>query len=250
MSTELLAVPEKVHELCDDLESLWFSLLYEALHFVKHNTPPLLDVDTIFDYISICPTTGAHNGGMGKAHLYRGHGRKLVTTIEFTNQPFTTLIWEMHSLFRSLFRYYDEQGGEIVALTQDNTAQDDTEQDNTVAKNIPKLKDCAEVKRIFKEALDSKGWSESCDKVEDQYPPNECLTPKEENTVALSHLESALGRSPCSDEPSGTKRKREENERESEGEGGSLDILPSPENKKPNTNPPWRRGASGRLVRI
>ena len=242
MSTRLLTVPGKVHELCDDLESLWFVFLYEALHFVKHNEPPGIDMHTIFDHINICQKTGAHTGGLGKRDLY-SFGQRVVANIAFTSQPFTTLIGEMYLLFKTLSKHYEKQ--DDAMLWQDDIAQDDIEQEYTIVKNVPKLKDCAEIKRLFKKALDSKEWSETCDKVEDQYPPNEHLTPKEKNTVALSHLKHALGRSPYSNEPSGTKRKREEDKDESEGD--LLGIPPSPQNKKPNTNRPLRKGALGRL---
>lgn len=48
MSLRLIDNPRKRHELIDDLESLFWSLLYGALHFVKHNKPLMLTGDGDF----------------------------------------------------------------------------------------------------------------------------------------------------------------------------------------------------------
>jgi hypothetical protein len=52
MSTRLLTTYEfKIHELRDDLESLWFVLLYEALHFVRHNSLFGIHMGDIFNQV-------------------------------------------------------------------------------------------------------------------------------------------------------------------------------------------------------
>src|SRR5690348_15272907 len=100
MSTRLLAQPGKAHELCDDLESLWFVLLFEGLHYVKHNEPSGIDMELIFDQAKISFTSGDHTGGVGKRDLY-GVGHDLMTKhLKFDSKPFTTLIREMYLCFR------------------------------------------------------------------------------------------------------------------------------------------------------
>ena len=93
MSTRLLSSkPGKAHELCDNLESLWFVLLFEGLHFVQHNSPSDIDMAYIFDHVNVSPKTETHKGGMGKILLY-SHQKILVNEgLEFDSKPFTTLI--------------------------------------------------------------------------------------------------------------------------------------------------------------
>ena len=211
MSTRLLTVPANVHELCDDLESLWFVLLYEALHFVKHNDPPGIDMHSTFDQFVICPKTGAHTGGMGKRDLYASSsGQRVVMTIAFESQPFTTLIKDMYLLFKTLVKHYAEQDDAIML------------QGGTVMEPVPKkLRNCEAIKTLFATALKSKGWKEG-DKAEDQYPTKKNTTPGEKDVHArsyLPHLNSAFGQSLDSGEISGMKRKRGGDE--DEGKGGS-----------------------------
>ena len=215
MSTRLLFRPGKVHELCDDLESFWFVLLFEALHFVKHNKASGINMARIFDQVDVSLTTGTHTGGLGKIHLYSNNDVVINRTLEFESKPFTALVRQIYRLFRSLSAYY--------------AAQDYGETPNDFYKeNARKLESCAEIERLLREALDSEEWPEICDKAEDQYPPTRHLTPKQKDTIALSYVNRSLM---PSGEPSGTKRKREKE-----------DDPQVPENKCPKTNLPlWKR---------
>ena len=193
MSTRLLSTPGKVHELSDDLESLWFVLLFEGLHFVKHNKPSGIKMANIFDHVDVSLTTGTHTGGLGKQLLY--HNPSLMTKVlEFESKPFTTLTRQIYRLFKSLDAYYVAQDGE-------ETPSD------PVKENVRKLESCAEIQRLLKVALDSEEWPASCDKVQDQYPPIRRLTHQQKETVALSYANRSLMPSSA---PSGGKRKREE----------------------------------------
>ena len=194
MSTRLLSTPGKVHELCDDLESLWFVLLFEGLHFVKHNNPSGIKMGTIFDHVDVSLTTGTHTGGLGKHHLYTSSGNLMTRILEFDSKPFTTLIRKIYRLFKSLDAYY-------MAQDDDETPSD------PVKENVRKLESCAEIERLLEEALKSEEWPVSCDKVQDQYPPTRRLTPQQKETVALSYANRSLASSSA---PSGGKRKREE----------------------------------------
>ncbi|KAF9642650.1 hypothetical protein BDM02DRAFT_3124325 [Thelephora ganbajun] len=214
MSTRLLTTPGKVHELCDDLESLWFVLLYEGLHFVNHNKPRGIKMASIFDHVDVSLTTGTHTGGLGKKDLYFS-GVLMTKVLEFDSKPFTTLIRQVFRLFQSLNAYH--------------TTQDNEEKPNdSVIENIRKLNSCTEIERLLADALNSEEWLLSCDKVEDQYPPSRRLTPKQKDTVALSYVNYSLV---PPGETSGTKRKREEED--------DPQVF---EAKRPKVNQPlWKR---------
>ena len=194
MSTRLLSTPGKVHELRDDLESLWFVLLFEGLHFVKHNKPSGIKMASIFDHVDVSLTTGTHTGGLGKHHLYTSSGNLMTKVLEFESKPFTTLTRQIYRLFKSLNAYY---------MAQDDEAMPS----DPVEGNVRKLESCAEIQRLLKVALDSEEWPASCDKVQDQYPPIRRLTHQQKETVALSYANRSLMPSSA---PSGGKRKREE----------------------------------------
>ena len=217
MSTQLLVCPGKVHELCDDLESFWFVLLFEGLHFVKHNEPGDIDMAIIFDQASVSPATGTHTGGLGKLHLYLKNSRLMNRELKFESKPFTTLVRQIYRLFQSLNAHY---------LTQDLAEDNEGKSNDLYEKDAKKLESCGEIKRLLGEALNSGDWPEICDKVEDQYPPTRHLTPKQKDTIALSYANQPLI---SSLEPS--KRKREQG-----------DDPQVPEIKRLKTGPPlWKR---------
>ena len=185
MSTELLHTPGKVHTLYDDLESHFFVILYNALHFLKHVRPPGLNMESIFDDAFISPVTGFHYGGRGKRGMYDSHD------FTFESKPLTGLICALLELFRSLKNY--------------SCKHFKKERFPTAVEDVEKLKDCAEIKRLYAEALGSKGWPTVCDKVEDRYPPTRCSTSQQTEPVVLSYF----GCGPTA-EPSAGKRKRED----------------------------------------
>ena len=109
MSTRLLPKPGKVHELCDDLESLWFVLLFEGLRVVKHNEPFHIDMALIFDQARFCRKTGTHAGGVGKGDLYGQKGPIMDEDLEFESKLFTVLIRQPYRLFQPLNNYYRDK---------------------------------------------------------------------------------------------------------------------------------------------
>ena len=216
MSTRLLSTPGKVHELRDDLESLWFVLLFEGLHFVKHNKPSGIKMASIFDHVDVSLTTGTHTGGLGKHHLYTSSGNLMTKVLEFESKPFTTLTRQIYRLFKSLNAYY---------MAQDDEAMPS----DPVKGNVRKLESCAEIQRLLKVALDSEEWPASCDKVQDQYPPSRRLTSHQKETVALSYANCSLASFGA---PSIGKRKREEED----------DPQVFNDIKRPKISPPlWKR---------
>jgi len=215
MSTRLLSTPGKVHELCDELESLWFVLIFEGLHFVKHNKPSGMTMATIFDYMDVCLKTGTHVGGLGKSNLYSNKTILMTRVLQFDSKPFTTLIRQIYRLFKSLDAHYTAQDNEEIPS-------------DSIQENVRKLESCTEIERLLREALDSEGWPVSCDKVEDQYPPIKRLTSKQRDSFALSYASCSLV---PPDEPFGGKRKREEEDEPQVFEA-----------KRPRINPPlWKR---------
>lgn len=174
MSTQLLTTQEKNHELCDYLESLWFVILYQGLHFVKHNAPLCIDVELIFNQIHVCDRTGILTGGVGKRHLYHFDEALITERLKFESKPFTALIGRIYWLFYALEGYYRPKVRR-------------RESEDSVVEGVGKLANCAEFKRLLEEALSSEEWPESCDKVEDQYPPRGYTT-EDPDTIALSRV--------------------------------------------------------------
>ena len=219
MSTRMLTTPGKFHELCDDLESLWFVTLYEGLHYLKHNKPSAIKMQTLFDHVDVCQETGTHVGGLGKQMLYLSGDIVMTRTLKFDSKAFSILIRRIYELFHGLNGYYD-------ALDREK------ELDGPIMAGYSKLKTCAEMKRLLKEALDSEEWPESCDKVEDQYPPRKRMTHNEKDTIALSYVNRSLV-TPEEASASGTKRKR--------GEDDEEENPPAFVSKRPKVQPFWER---------
>jgi len=219
MSTQLLTKPGKVHELCDDLESFWFVLLFEGLHFVKHNRPSGTMILTLFDYVAVSPTTGTLTGGTGKFVLYTRKKALMTDTLKFDSAPFTALIRKMYLRFKALDAYYMAQGN---GETPNEFLQE----------NFRKMGSCADIKEILEEALGSEEWPVSCDKVEDQYRPIGRPASEQKDTIALSYASRSL--MPPGEPSGGVKRKREEEE-----EGGTQIRA---ETKRQKTGLPlWKR---------
>jgi len=192
MSTRLLSVKGKIHELSDDLESHFFVLLFEGLHFVEHNKPDGISMQRIFDQVDVNLETGNHTGGDGKVALYSSAGFDTMDNqLKFTSKPFTILIRGLYQLFMSLHLYHLLKG-----IKQKPGRSNE--------RNVKKLEACVGVVALLDEALTSKEWPTKCDKVPDQYPPTNRLKPEQKDTVALSYLNQSLATG-----SSGGKRKRE-----------------------------------------
>ena len=191
MSTRLLSVEGKVHELSDDLESHFFVLLFEGLHFLAHNKPHAISTEIIFDQAIVDPETGNHTGGQGKAGLYTGMVAVINDRLIFTSKPFTTLIRGLYRLFASLHDYHKAKDWKRSPAASD-------------AEDVEKLKGGVGIAALFDEVLKSEEWPTECDKVLDQYLPTNRLKPGQKNTVSLSYFNQSLN-----PEPSSGKRKRE-----------------------------------------
>ena len=180
----------KVHELNDDLESHFFVLLFESLHFVEHNKPYGIFLQNLFDQVNVDPETGNHSGGEGKVSFYSSKFIIMNEQLKFTSKPFTTLIRGLYHLFTSLHEYH------VAKDKKKNPDESDV-------KNVEKLEGCVGIVALFDEALKDEEWPTKCDKVLDQYPPIRRLKPEQKDTVALSYFNESLVT-----EPSSGKRKR------------------------------------------
>ena len=211
-STRLHFNSRKVHELCDDLESLWFVLLFECLHFVKHNKPKNLDMPTIYTFDGSVWSRNDYPG-LGKWDLYH-RGPLMPRVLEFDSKPFTALIRRIYRLFESLGDYCSEQdGGETPS---------DSEMED-----FRKLENCKEIERLFEEALSSKEWPTDCDKVEDQYPPVVEMTPRQMDIIAMSYVNRPVAHPGVL--PAGKRKREEEDDAPVSGEVA----------KRPKISPPW-----------
>ena len=186
MSTEQLANPGKIYEVSDELESFFFVIFYEGLHWVNHNKPMRLNVKEIFDHVEI-DDDGSHLGGAGKQRLYDRGSALICQQLEFTkSKPFTDLIRQLYRLFRSLQAVNMEKEYDFSPAEK-------------YYPNIEKLKDCKEVIRLMQEAVERKDWPNESDKVtEDNYPRMD-----EKDPVGITYLEEDTG-------ATGIKRRREE----------------------------------------
>ena len=77
-----------------------------------------------------------------------------------------------------------------------------------MVKDVEKLKDCVEIKRLYAGALESEGWPTVCDKVQGQYPPTSRWTSQQMKPDVLSHFDWDLATVPPPE-----KREREEDAR-------------------------------------
>ena len=179
ISTQLLSTPRKIYKLCNDLESHFFVMLYNTLHFMKHNKPSSIDMRLIFDQSSI------------SRHWYPPWWHQ---EEEYVQQRLPCNIHQLaihtpHS--GALQTFWVSQG--LSCCNDYNAAMARGYNPiPLVIEDIEKLKDCAAIKKLFGEALESNRWLMDCDKIEDQYPPIGCLTSQQKETIALSYFDCNL----------------------------------------------------------
>ena len=116
---------------------------------MEHNKPSGFDPNAVFDQATVPLGDETPRGGVGKAFLY-------ITglAVKFKSEPLTSLIRALLKLFRSLNEYNTSKNWEKEPFP-------------SVVKDVEKLKDCVEIKRLYAGALESEGWPTVCDKVQD-----------------------------------------------------------------------------------
>ncbi|KAF9643904.1 hypothetical protein BDM02DRAFT_3263846 [Thelephora ganbajun] len=148
----------RIYEASDELESFFFVILYEAVHWVSHNKPERLNIKFIFDDVRV-HDDGRQTGGLGKQDMYTMDADVILQNLKFyKSPPFTDLIRGLFRLFQSLaIANYDKK------LGRDPQPQD--------AANVDKLKNCKAIIQLMKNAVERADWPEVCDKAaKDNYP--------------------------------------------------------------------------------
>ncbi|CAL1700736.1 unnamed protein product [Somion occarium] len=144
ISIRLLQQPTKPHEVHDDLESAFWVLLYNALHYFPHQSPPgrQLRLDL---FNEIHQEGGQSYGGEAKSSvlLFGLHG------VTWQCKPLNDLIYGLHEMFRQYICSVKGTAG-FKTLHQE-------------------IEDIDNILNLFDKALSSDGWVEK-DAVQDLSP--------------------------------------------------------------------------------
>ena len=161
ISTAQLRDPQKIYEVSDELESLFFVILYEGIHWVVHNRPKALNVEYLFDWARTDRSGSRIIGGKGKFCLYTlsPHRDAVLHELRFErSQPFADLLRELFFLFESL------------AIVNRNKESGEELQDQDIS-NVEKLENCRTVVQLMKNAAERVDWPKEHDKARhDNYP--------------------------------------------------------------------------------
>jgi hypothetical protein len=156
MSTARVADTRKFYEVSDDLESFFFVILYEALHWVVHEELKTVNVIKLFDEIQY--VDGRRIGGEEKKSLYTVRPEIILKELQFESSPFTDLIRGLFCLFQPLA---------VVNQCKERAQRPPCQE----LESINKLEDCKEIIKLLKTAVERTDWAEGCDKAEqDNYP--------------------------------------------------------------------------------
>ena len=152
-STLSLLFSDRIHQLADELESLFFVFLFLALHYVTHNKPYGLNIKDIFDDVGDELDDREHRGS-GKSRMYLVKSNLILHQLKFEQSPpLTDLLRELFRLFQSLT--LSEVGWKTGCpmLYKDVV-------------NCHKLMDCRVIIQLMKAALKMPDWPDECDKVD------------------------------------------------------------------------------------
>ncbi|GJE92050.1 hypothetical protein PsYK624_082030 [Phanerochaete sordida] len=109
MPIRLMNDPRGVHTLIDDMESLYWSLLYGALHFVKHENPNILLGKN--DFFGLCDghedDETTKMGAMAKREWLRNLGR--VKSVKWASGPFSEFMQKVTKLWARFYRHIDTE---------------------------------------------------------------------------------------------------------------------------------------------
>lgn len=102
MSIALLKDPSKAHEILDDLEALFWTLLYAALNRFEHTSSFNMSIfnDHDFEVVNGIPT-GRIVGGKKKKDALDD----ISVTVEFTSQPLQSLITTLSEALSEYYQY-------------------------------------------------------------------------------------------------------------------------------------------------
>jgi len=161
ISTAQVCNPQKIYEVSDELESLFFVILYEGTHWVVHNKPKGLNVGYLFNGARFDARGYQIIGGKGKFCMYTlsPHTDIVLNQLRFERSPpFTDLLRELFLLFKSL------------AIVNRNKESGEELQDRDIS-NVEKLQSCRAVIQLMKNAVEREDWPKEHDKAQsDNYP--------------------------------------------------------------------------------
>lgn len=172
---------ESPHELCDDLESAFYVLMYLALHFVKHNkVPGEVNMEDIFDRETAELVDGKMRpiGGDGKSEMFTR--QRWVKGLRFKSPPLTDLFWDLHRLFAGNVLYQSAETPDMLSAWS--------------IRSHGQLQNPTAVLSLFKIALARPDWA-TADKVLDQFPRKSSSRQSESATKARTIDRSNTGQS-------------------------------------------------------
>lgn len=171
MSIALLKSPLKIHELADDLESLFWSLVFAGLHYVAHGDRSFLVHNHPFDagpHAISCPSIpvpGSHTG------RYRILTESLLKNFPFRSSRFKAVINSLCDTWRNWYIMNIMDSEFVLPEALDKARR--------------RVTSPAWLMTLLEEARsDSEGWVAQ-DIVADQFPP---LTLREEKTLLAQEL--------------------------------------------------------------
>lgn len=172
MSIDLLNNPAKVHALIDDLESVYWVLLYGALHFFSHGNPTILLATNFFDDHAVRADRDGNLqdvGGKSKLDL-------------LLNETFKDFPFDCRPL-RELVTKLSASWGEYYVTLQMAKFSDFGR--SLYDQVHARMSDVSYWIDIFTEALKSPDW-EPNDAVADKFPARTSLQSRQHVSVAVS----------------------------------------------------------------
>jgi len=162
MSAHLLSIPEKMHTLQDDLESIFWVLLYTVMCYVGYNITLEDRLQTVEDiFFQYSHQNGKSQGGAGK----RGFVSYCLSRFRIPdNVPLTKLLWGFEGIvahFHDFMNRIVHQARNILLKDQNATIPD------AIRTTSLKLADSLEqfeirnhdaIENLFTNALSQKTW--------------------------------------------------------------------------------------------
>lgn len=154
MSIHLLENPDRRHDILDDLESVFWLLLYGSLHFLKHEarhfSMKLFDKEDI-EFQDTDNEPRVTGGGKKRIFLDKCEFEEL----KFHSNPLNDLVCQLAEDFHTIYRYERSK-----RPRERKEAQDKCNLLRDVSTSIEK----------FERALECDDWPEDKDRTRDQFP--------------------------------------------------------------------------------
>ena len=172
MSIHILEKPHRRHTILDDIESVYWILLYCAVHWLRHSTQGFgFEID-MFDEETVRRLAGQpplSTGGTKKSAFLT---KDFFKELQFDSKPLNDLLQQFGQQFKTI--YLCEPSDEEDIRARGRAASE-------------RLADVTVVLEIFNAALRRTDWPEDGDRVPDQFPPkteNETTRQDHKNTAS------------------------------------------------------------------